>query len=75
MAKESDGHVEACVESSGTLSQFRVRSVDSSALGEFLYYHLVLQSLNVLWTLNQLSALLDVVTYQAVTMKIYDLYS
>ena len=35
MAEESDGHVEACVESSGTLSQFRVRSVDSSALGEF----------------------------------------
>ena len=33
VAKESDGHVEACVESSGTLSQFRVRSVDSSALG------------------------------------------
>ena len=33
VAEESDGHVEACVESSGLLSQFRVRSVDSSALG------------------------------------------
>ena len=33
MAQESDGHVEACVESSGLLYQFRVRSLDSSALG------------------------------------------
>ena len=50
MTEESAGHVEVCVQSTGTVSQFRVQSFDSSAQGK--YPKFILMASNVYTTVE-----------------------